>query len=84
MDNSSGQYKWPPENLWLVIDLESISFKTKEDIQYIEEVIIEYNPELYTIINNMYKIYCKNPKSCLSVKKPSIKKPPKIMRKIKK
>ena len=82
------QYKDPPipeKHLWLEIDLEKIKFNTKSDIDYVNHIIIRYNPELYLTINNMYKIYMKNLRSCLkidvSVDEPSV---PKIMKKVKK
>lgn len=78
-------YKEPPEpprELWLEIDLNNISFKTKQDIEYVENVIIRYNPELYATINLLYKINCKNLKNYLKVSKESS--PPMIMKKIRK
>ena len=57
----------PPKYLWLEIDLSKISFETKEDMKYLQDVIIRYNPELYTIINNMYKVYEKNRRAYLEI-----------------
>jgi len=74
----------PPEHLWLVIDLSSIRFDTKQDIQYVEDIIIKYNPELFTTINSMYKAYKKNLGSCLNITKSKEPLPPKIMKKVKK
>lgn len=50
----------PPKELWLEIDLSKIKFETKGDIEYVKNIIIRYNPELYNTINNMYKMYNKN------------------------
>ena len=72
----------PPRELWLEIDLDNISFRTKRDIEYIENVIIRYNPELYATINLLYKINSKNIKNYLKISKESS--PPKIMKKIRK
>lgn len=78
-------YKTPPEppkHLWLEIDLLKISFNTKKDLNYIMNVIIPYNPELYTTINMMYKIHQKNQKSYLEViNKYDLYTEPQIMRK---
>lgn len=74
----------PPEELWLIINLETICFKTKQDIEYVEQVIIKYNPELFTTINTMYKVYRKNLESCLKIEKRIDGPPPKIMKKVKK
>lgn len=74
----------PVEELWLIIDLEKISFKTKKDIEYVENVIIKYNPELFTTINSMYKVYRKNLESCLKIENHVGGPPPKIMKKVKK
>ena len=41
----------PPKYLWLEIDLNKISLKSKKDLAYIKNVIIRYNPELYLTIN---------------------------------
>jgi len=57
----------PPRELWLEIDLSKIKFETKRDIEYIRNIIIRYNPELYTTINSMYKIHQKNLKAYLKV-----------------
>ena len=78
-------YKEPPEpakELWLEIDLNNISFKTKRDIEYVENVIIRYNPELYATINLLYKINSKNLRNHLKLSRESS--PPKIMKKIRK
>ena len=72
----------PPEYLWLIIDLEKIKFNTNRDIEYVEKIIIRFNPELFTTINSMYKIYRKNYRSCLNVHEPEVT-PPKIMKKAK-
>ena len=72
----------PPSDLWLEIDLDNISFRTKRDIEYVENVIIRYNPELYATINLLYKINSKNLKNYLKLSKESS--PPKIMKKIRK
>tara|TARA_Y100001958_G_scaffold130598_1_gene99526 strand:+ start:837 stop:1088 length:252 start_codon:yes stop_codon:yes gene_type:complete len=57
----------PPKELWLEIDLSKIRFDTKRDIDYVKNIIIRFNPELYTTINNMYKIHQKNIKAYLRV-----------------
>lgn len=72
----------PPEDLWLEIDLDNISFKTERDIEYVENVIIRYNPELYATINLLYKINSKNLRNNLKISKENS--PPKIMKKIRK
>ena len=70
----------PPEHLWLIIDLEKIRFNTKRDIEYVEKIIIRFNPELFTTINSMYKIYKNNLRSCLNIHDREVT-PPKIMKK---
>lgn len=72
----------PPKHLWLEIDLSKISFETRKDMRYLQDVIIRYNPELYTTINNMYKVYEKNRRAYLEIldKYDSFTEP-KIMRK---
>jgi len=78
-------YKEPPEpprELWLEIDLDNISFKTKRDIEYVENVIIRYNPELYATINLLYKINTKNLRNHLKLSKKTS--PPIIIKKIRK
>lgn len=82
------KYKEPPipaKHLWLEIDLEKIRFNTKRDIDYVNNIIIKYNPELYLTINNMYKVHMKNMKCYLKLDK-SIDESslPKIMKKVKK
>ena len=75
----------PPKHLWLEIDLSKLNFDTKNDIDYITNIIIKYNPELYTTINSMYKIHKKNKLAYLEViKKYDLYTEPKIMRKKKK
>lgn len=76
-------YKEPPEHLWLVIDLSSIRFDTKQDKKYVEEIVIRYNPELFTTINSMYKAYMNDLASCLDIKTNKSSQP-KIMKKVKK
>tara|TARA_Y100001958_G_C21247565_1_gene579058 strand:+ start:7008 stop:7277 length:270 start_codon:yes stop_codon:yes gene_type:complete len=72
----------PPRELWLEIDLTKIRFETKKDLYYVKNVIIRYNPELYTTINTMYKIYEKNRKAYLEIiDKYDVSTEPKIIRK---
>ena len=70
----------PPVHLWLIIDLENIRFNTSRDIKYVEEIIIRYNPELFTTINSMYKIYRMDIRSRLNMYDTEVP-PPKIMKK---
>ena len=56
------KYKQPPEppkHLWLIIDLKKLKFNTNQDLDYIKNYVIRYNPELYTEINKIYKIHYK-------------------------
>jgi len=78
------KYKQPPEppkHLWLIIDLKKLKFNTNQDLDYIKNCVIRYNPELYTEINKIYKIYEKNRKSYLSVINKYDLMTPKLMRK---
>tara|TARA_A100001015_G_scaffold315298_1_gene426799 strand:- start:4469 stop:4798 length:330 start_codon:yes stop_codon:yes gene_type:complete len=75
----------PPKHLWLEIDLSKISFKTNKDLDYVQNVVIRYNPELYLIINKMYKVHQKNKQAYLKIiNKYEVNKEPKLMRKNKK
>lgn len=75
----------PPRELWLEIDLSKIRFDTNRDVRYIEEIILQYNPELFTTINSMYKAHKKKLDSCLKFKeKQELSNLPKIMKKPKK
>ena len=78
------KYKQPPEppkHLWLIIDLKKLKFNTNQDLDYIKNYVIRYNPELYTEINKIYKIHEKNRKSYLSVINKYDLMTPKLMRK---
>jgi hypothetical protein len=72
----------PPKHLWLEVDFKKIKFNSKKDLEYIINVIIKYNPELYLPINSMYKVHQKNLKAYIGViKKYDLESDPIIMRK---
>jgi len=45
----------PPKHLWLIIDVKKLKFNTKQDLNYIKNYVIKYNPELSKKIHKIKK-----------------------------